>query len=154
MVSGEKKHLALLWLCRWLKMIILRDEVQAPPAFSYVYHTSLRAVAVTLADLFGPTSAGCTAKGGVSTSTACPVAVVKAHQPIFLSLDLNLVPTTYYPHGSLTSWSTPFILIGVTSRAITYLGVTYMLCAIGQCGVLWDVHFARARPHEQKWLAT
>jgi hypothetical protein len=71
-----------MWLCfvafRWLKMTILRDEVQAP---HQLFRTLLPAVAATPADLFGPTSAGCTAKGGVSTSTACSVAVVNAHQP-------------------------------------------------------------------------
>jgi hypothetical protein len=73
------------------------------------FRTPLRAVAGTLAHLFGPTSAGCTAKGPVSSSTGCSVAVVKAHQPKLSSLDLNFTPTTYPPHGSSTFWARLYI---------------------------------------------
>jgi hypothetical protein len=101
--------------------------------------TPLRSVAAALAHLFGPTSAGCTAKGSASTSTACSVAVIKVHQPKLLSLDLNLAPTTYQPHGSSTFWSTPFILVFVTAQLRT--------CCVRSANVVcWDIHLARPRP--------
>ena len=77
---------------RWLKMIFLPDEVQTPSIF---FRTSLPAVADTLADLFRPTSAGSTAKGGVSSSTVCSVAVIEVHKPKLLSFGFKFAPTTY-----------------------------------------------------------
>jgi hypothetical protein len=125
-VSGEIFHLALHWLFGGSKWQFSVTRCRR----HLIFRTPLRAIAGTLAHLFGPTSAGCTAKGGVSTSTACSVAVIEVHQPIFLSLDLNFAPTAYLRtdrFGILFE----ALCVSVTSRA-----VTYMLCAIGQCGVL------------------
>jgi hypothetical protein len=75
---------------------------------------------------------GGTAKGGVSTSTACSVAVVKAHQPKLWSLGLNL---EFYHlrliYARVFDVLAKTLYISVTSRAIAY-----MLCVFGQCGVL------------------
>jgi hypothetical protein len=61
-------------------MIIFHGEVQAPPAFSFVHHfvPLLTRLRIFLDQL---RLAGCTAKGGVSTPTVCPVAVVKQGAP-------------------------------------------------------------------------
>ena len=91
MVSGEIFHLALHWLFGGSKWSFSVTRCK----HHLIFRTPLRAVAGTLAHLFGPTSAGCTAKGGVSTSTTCSVAVIEVHQPKLLSLDLNFAPTTY-----------------------------------------------------------
>jgi hypothetical protein len=55
-------------------MIFLGDKVQE---HHLIFRKPLRAVAGTPAHLFGPTSADCTAKWGVSTSTTCSVAVIE-----------------------------------------------------------------------------
>jgi hypothetical protein len=106
-----------------------------------IFRTPLRAVAGTLAHFFLDQLRLRVAVprqgGGVSTSTACSVAVIKVHQPKLLSLDLDLATTTYQPHGSSTFWSTPFIF------SVRYRAITYMLCAIGQCGAgisIWHDH--------------
>jgi hypothetical protein len=84
-------HLALHWLFGGSKSSFYVTRCKRHLIFRT---TPLRAVAGTPAHLFGPTSFGCTAKGGVSTSTTCSVAVIEVHQPKLLSLDLNLAPTT------------------------------------------------------------
>jgi hypothetical protein len=96
-----------------------------------LFRTPLRAVAGTLAHLFGPTSAdGYTAKGAVSSSTVCSVAVVKAHQPKLSSLELKF-STLRLIHARIFDVLVQTLYVSATSRANTY-----MLCAFGQCGVL------------------
>jgi hypothetical protein len=73
-------------------MIFLHDERVADAI--YFFRTSLRAVADTLADLFRPTSADSTAKGGASSSTVCSVAVIEVHKPKLLSFGLYFAPAT------------------------------------------------------------
>jgi hypothetical protein len=133
-----------IWLCSSFSVaqsdIFIRGEGQAPSVF---FRTPLRAVAGTPAHLFGPTSAGCTAKGkgGVTSPTACSVAVVKAHQPKISPLGLNFTPTTYRPHGSSTSCSRPCVLVLLPAQ----IRIVYMLCVFGQCGVLGCPYRARPR---------
>jgi hypothetical protein len=102
--------------------------MQAPSDF----RTPLRAVAGTLAHLFGPTSAGCTAKGGVSTSTTCSVAVIEVSQPKLLSLDFNL----QFCSLRLIYARMFGVLVKTLYDPVCYRTKTYMLCAFGQCGVL------------------
>ena len=90
MVSREIFHLALHWLFGGSKWSFSVTRCK----HHLIFRTPLRAVAGTLAHLFGPTSAGCTAKGGVSTSTTCSVAVIEVHQPKLWSLDFKFAPAT------------------------------------------------------------
>jgi hypothetical protein len=90
-VSGEISHLALHWLFGGSKWSFSVTRCK----HHLIFRTPLRAVAGALAHLFGPTSPGCTAKGGVSTSTTCSVAVIEVHQPKLLSFGLNFAPTAY-----------------------------------------------------------
>ena len=125
MVSGEIFHLALHWLFGGSKWPFSATRCK----HHLIFRTPLRAVAGTLEHLFGPTSAGCTAKGGVSTSTTCSVAVIEVHQPKLLSRDLNFAAITYRSHGPSASWSTPFMcgcyflsVLGPWWRGITRAG--------------------------------
>jgi hypothetical protein len=107
-------------------MVIFCDEVQAPSDF----RTPLRAVAGTLAHLFGPTSAGCTAKGGVSTSTTCSVAVTSR------CTNQNFCLLTGLLHLGLIYARIFGVLFKTLYACFTSRAITYMLCAIGQCWVL------------------
>ena len=111
---------------RWLKMIFLPDEGADT---IYFFRTSLRAVGNTLADLFRPTSADCTTKGGVSSSTVCSVPVIEVHKPKLLSFGLYFTPATYEARIFDVLFKT---LYGI----VRYRTNTYMLCVFGQCGVL------------------
>jgi hypothetical protein len=112
-----------------------------------IFRTPLRAVAGTLAHLFGPTSAGWTAKGGVSTSTTCSVAVIEVYQPKLLSRDLNFPPITYRSHGPSAFWSTPFMCGCYFPRYVHAACVRPMWCAVIS---IWDEHVRQAK----SWLAT
>jgi hypothetical protein len=63
---GEIFHLALHWLFGGSKWPFSATRCKCK--HHLIFRQPLRAVAGTLAHLFGPTSAGCTAKGGVSSS--------------------------------------------------------------------------------------
>jgi hypothetical protein len=116
-------------------MVIFCDEVQ----HHLIFRPPLRAVAGTLAHLFGPTSAGCTTKGGVSTSTTCSVAAIEVHQPKLLSLDLNFAPTTYL-RTDLRRSVQGSVCFSYFPRAITYI---HAVCDRPMWGArisIWDDH--------------
>jgi hypothetical protein len=108
-------------------MVIFCDEVQAPSDFSYT--TSCRCWH-TCAPVWTNFGWLYRHKGGVSTSTTCSVAVIEVHQPKLWSLDFKFAPIRLL-YARIFGVLFNTLYVSVTSRTITYI-----LCAIGQCGVL------------------
>jgi hypothetical protein len=72
-LSGETSHLALPWLFGGSEWSFSATRSK----HHLIFRQPLRAVAGALADLFRRTSAGCTTKVGVWSSTTCSVAVIE-----------------------------------------------------------------------------
>jgi hypothetical protein len=129
----------LVAVCRWPphpKTALGADTI-------YFFRTPLRAVADTLADLFRLTSADSTAKGAVSSSTVCSVAVIEVHQPFFLSFGLNFAPAAY----RRTDFRRP-----VQGSVCMCLFVTAQIrtcCVCLATVVCCDINLARLRPRQQ-----
>jgi hypothetical protein len=116
------------------------------------FRTPLRAVAVTFAQICGPTSAGCTAKGTVSSSTTYMLCCCHPGAPTktfviwlqFCTYDLST-------HGSSAFYSRPFMFVLLPAQVPT--------CCVCLANVAcWDVHLARPRPpgkefSQSSWLA-
>jgi hypothetical protein len=111
---------------RWLKIIFLRDKVQAPSAFSYTTSCRCWHACASFWTNFG----WLYRQGDRLIFTACSVAVVKAHQPKLSSLDLKF--STY----NLPTARIFDVLVKALYVSATFRTNTYMLCAFGQCGVL------------------
>ena len=126
MVSGEIFHLALHSIFSGSKWPFSATRCK----HHRIFRKPLRAVAGTPAHLFGPTLAGCTAKGGVSTSTTCSVAVIEVHQPQNFGL---LTSNLHLRHIDARTFGVLFKTLHVS---VSLCAITYMLCAIGQCGLL------------------
>jgi hypothetical protein len=82
--------------------------------------------------------------GGVSSPTACSVAVVKAYQPKLSSFGLNFTTTTYRIDALVFDDLFKALCVNVRFRANAYI-----MCVFGQyiwCVVCCDIHMARPRP--------
>jgi hypothetical protein len=95
-----------------------------------IFRTPLRAVASTPAHLFGPTSAGCIPPKGASQ--------LQPHALLLSSRGTNqnfgLLTSNF--HLRLLYARTSDVLFKTLHVFVTFRAITYMLCAIGQCGLL------------------
>jgi hypothetical protein len=131
-------------------MIFLRDEGQVPPEFSYSTSCSCWHACAS----FWTNFSWLYRQGGrliFNRMLYCcrQGAPTTRDQPKLSSLDLDLAPTTYRPHGSWTSCSNPFMFLLIPAQIRTYVHavcVWPMWCAEIS---IWHDHVRQAK----SWLA-